>query len=63
MFYVGEMKNGVVVVEGGIPLPEGTRVRVVALEPEPEPSLVVDQPLAWAGKGKDLPKDLAQNPG
>jgi hypothetical protein len=59
MSYLGEVKNGVIVLEGEISLAEGTRVRIEPIEQAP--SSLVEQLLDWAGKGKDLPEDLAQN--
>jgi hypothetical protein len=61
MSYLGQVKNGVIVLEGEMPLAEGTRVRIELIEEEPEPSLLVEQLMDWAGKGKDLPEDLARN--
>ena len=61
MSYLGEVKNGVIVLEGATSLAEGTRVRIEPIEQVPSPSPLVEQLLDWAGKGKDLPEDLAQN--
>lgn len=55
----GTVKNGVVVLDNGTPLPEGAQVRVELISPkQPEPTLA-DDLLAWAGKAIDLPVDLA----
>ncbi|MCY3018703.1 MAG: hypothetical protein NTW87_06695 [Planctomycetota bacterium] len=62
MTYKGKVTNGVVVLEDPKALPEGT---VVAVEPmgaaedngESLPAML----LRHAGKGKDLPSDLARN--
>lgn len=51
------MRNGVIVVDGGAPLPEGARVRVVVGEPGPKPTLA--GLLKYAGVLPDMPADLA----
>jgi hypothetical protein len=61
MSYLGQVKNGVIVLEDEVPLPEGTRVRIELIEPTPPPLSLVEQLTDWAGKGKDLPEDLARN--
>ena len=61
MSYMGEVKNGVIVLEGEVSLAEGTRVRIEPIEEVAPPSPLVVQLLDWAGKGKDLPEDLAEN--
>jgi hypothetical protein len=61
MSYLGEVKNGVIVLEGGMPFAEGTRVRIDLVDEAPSPSILVDNLMDWAGKGKDLPEDLARN--
>lgn len=60
MTYMGHVQNGVVVFDNGVTLPEGAAVRVEPLESEKESSRLVDQLLDWAGKGVDLPSDLAR---
>lgn len=58
--YTGHVQNGVIVLDEGIPpLPEGTRVRVEAVE------LAAAQDLGrhlleFAGTLKDLPPDMAE---
>ena len=42
MVYPGRVKNGVVVLEGGVELPEGTPVQVTTIEAQ-EPAGVDDQ--------------------
>ena len=62
MTYSGRVKNGVVVLEGGASLSDGTRVRV---EPITEPAdvrpAIYGQLLDLAGTAKGLPPDLARN--
>ena len=61
MSYLGQVKNGVIVPEDEMPLAEGTRVRFEPVDQvSSSPSLVEDL-MNWAGKGKDLPEDLAHN--
>ncbi len=64
MTYKGKVKNGVVVFEDGVALPEGTMVQVSPVEAT-EPAVVspslVEGLLDWAGKGEGLPPDLARN--
>ena len=61
MIYLGQVKDGVVVLDDGIALTEGLRVRVEPAEEAPSAPSLVQQLQAWAGKGEDLPKDLARN--
>jgi hypothetical protein len=61
MSYLGQVKNGVIVLEGEMPLAEGTRVRIEIVDEAPSPSYLVENLMDWAGKGKDLPEDLAHN--
>jgi hypothetical protein len=56
----GHVKNGQVVIDSGGPLPEGARVRI-RVEPTGEPTTLAEKLLRWAGKGVDLPADLAEN--
>jgi hypothetical protein len=57
---LGQVQNGVVVLEGGASLPDGTAVRVEPVELLDPPNRLQSQLLAWAGKGVDLPADLAR---
>ena len=57
---MGRVKNGVVIFDGGFSLPEGTAVRVEPLKPADEATRLQGQLLEWAGKGVDLPADLAR---
>lgn len=61
MTLTGQVKNGVVVLEAGKSLPEGTRVRVEALDGSAAKASLADSLLEWAGKGTSLPEDLAHN--
>jgi hypothetical protein len=67
MTYRGRVENGVIVLEPGATLREGTQVRVEAL---PESERAADSPevqqlreglLGFSGIVKDGPKDLARN--
>ncbi len=60
MTILGHVQNGVVIFDGGLSLPDGTNVRVEAVEHEKEESRLQGQLLEWAGKGVDLPADLAR---
>jgi hypothetical protein len=67
MDYVGQVRNGVVVMEDGVPWAEGTQVRVEPIEPLGKPDL--QEALATlaeglqkvAGQAGGLPSDLARN--
>lgn len=64
--YTGTVRNGVVVIEGGPPLAEGTRVRVLPDAPDPETASpnanVGERMLRHAGAaGPGLPADFASN--
>jgi hypothetical protein len=54
----GVVRNGVIVVDPSVPLPEGTRVQV--LLPVPEKPSLADKLLALAGTVNDLPDDMAE---
>jgi hypothetical protein len=60
MTLTGIVQNGVVVLENGCPLPEGTQVAVV-IEPQKAKaaSPLGEALLCHAGKAVDLPHDLA----
>jgi hypothetical protein len=70
MTYRGKIQGGVVVLEGGARLPQGTEVRV---EPEPTPAETpspaqgsvwnrLEKIAAWAeGQPTQLPADLSSN--
>ncbi len=66
MTYIGEVRDGVIVLENGVRLPDGTRVQVEPLkgEPptgEPEPGSLAAMLLEFAGIADDLPPDLSRN--
>ena len=57
----GIVQNGLIVLEPGATLPEGTRVKVVA-EPTGQPPRTAKELLMqFAGCMTDLPSDLARN--
>jgi hypothetical protein len=60
MSILGHVQNGVVIFEGGVSLPDGTAVRVERLERADQPASLQGQLLEWAGKGVELPADLAR---
>lgn len=59
MKYKGTVKGGVVVLDRGASLAEGTEVRVEPIE-QPIDTLG-GRLLKYAGKIKDLPSDMAEN--
>lgn len=59
MTYRGQVKNGVVVLEDGPPLAEGTRVEVKPMEQVEQ--TVWQKILRLAGKARTLPTDAAEN--
>ena len=59
MTYKGTVKGGVVVLDRGASLADGTEVRV---EPIDRPATTLGERLMrYAGKAKDLPSDMAEN--
>lgn len=60
MSILGHVQNGVVIFDAGVSLPDGTTVRVEPVERADQPTSLQDQLLQWAGKGVDLPPDLAR---
>ncbi len=60
MTYRGRIKNGVVVFEGDVPLPEGTEVRVEAVETSGGKTLA-DRFRDVIGSISDFPPDMARN--
>ena len=60
MSILGHVQNGVVVLDGGMSLPDGTAVRVEPLQPADKATGLQKQLLGWAGKGVELPADLAR---
>jgi hypothetical protein len=63
MSYRGKVKDGVVVLEGGIKLAEGTEVEVqpVVETTSPPAEGLGQRLLNHAGAAKGLPSDLARN--
>jgi hypothetical protein len=59
MSYRGEVRNGVIVLEPGASLAEGTIVRVEPVEATPEPNLA-DRLQRVIGMAEGLPTDLAE---
>ena len=59
--YEGKVVNGVVVLENGDSLPEGTRVRVLTVEPPSTGETLGQRLLKFAGTAKGLPSDMAEN--
>lgn len=57
----GVVQNGMIVLEQGATLPEGTRVRVVAKLAVQPPRSAKEFLMQMAGCMKDLPNDLARN--
>ncbi len=58
MEYQGKVRNGVVVLENGSQLPEGTPVRVIPTEEHPTWGDVFED---VSGKAVGLPADMARN--
>lgn len=61
MTYRGQIKNGVVVLEGNPPLAEGTEVRVEPVESGAQEPSLGQKLMKFAGKAKGLPSDMARN--
>jgi hypothetical protein len=67
MTYAGTIKQGVVVLEPGVVLAEGTRVTVSTSEPAPQesvrqpPRTVYERLKPLIGAVEGLPRDLAEN--
>jgi hypothetical protein len=65
MTIAGTVQNGVVILEGGPPLPDGTRVEVVVPKPKPTPppaepgEPTLRSLLKFAGVIKGMPADFA----
>ena len=59
MTYQGRVSNGVVVLEQGADLPEGTQVRVEPVN-EPARKTLYERLKDFAGVAEGLPEDLAQ---
>ena len=61
MTYRGQIKNGVVVLEGKAALQEGTLVNVEPVEESDDCSTLRNGLLKLAGKAQGLPSDMAVN--
>jgi hypothetical protein len=63
MTYQGKVLNGVVVLDNGTKLPEGTRVRVEPADEREEAQRAAwaNEMLKLAGTVDDLPPDLAED--
>jgi len=59
MTYRGKVKGGVVVLEPGTSLADGTEVQVQPIEPRA--STLGDRLMKYAGKVAGLPADMAEN--
>ena len=57
----GTVQNGVVVLDNGHHLPEGTRVEVIVREASAKKSTLRERLLKLAGTVDDLPADMARN--
>jgi hypothetical protein len=60
MSYLGQVKNGVIVLEEEASLAEGTKVRVEPVEDADIPTLA-ERLKDFIGKAEGLPSDLAKN--
>lgn len=60
MTFRGHMKNGVVVVDGPIPLPDGTPVEIQPVDSTSGGKLW-EKLAEFAGKAEALPADAAEN--
>jgi hypothetical protein len=61
MKYTGTIRDGVVVLEGGPPLKNGTLVAVEPIEPGGDSATLGQRLKRFSGSVKGLPKDLARN--
>ena len=61
MTYRGQVKNGVIVLDEPLTLPEGTIVKVEAAEPNADLEGLKAGLLQLAGMVKGLPSDMARN--
>lgn len=60
MSYLGEVKNGVIVLEEEVSLAEGTKVRVEPIEASHLPTLA-ERLKGFIGTLQGLPSDMARN--
>ncbi len=61
MTYRGKVMNGVVVIENGGKLPDGTAVEVLPIQEEEQLSSLAERFAGLIGKAEGLPSDLAEN--
>jgi len=59
--YIGTVINGVVVLQTAGEIPDGTQVRVVAIEKQTESEPLGKRLLKFAGTIPGLPPDMAEN--
>lgn len=60
MVYTGRVKQGVIVLDPPVELPEGIQVRVEAVEVSPQRTLA-ERFADVIGAANDLPEDMAEN--
>src|SRR5687767_12984363 len=61
MSYTGIVENGKVTLPPGAHLPDGTKVRVEAVDPASDSSTLADSMKEFIGIFDDLPPDFAKN--
>jgi hypothetical protein len=61
MTYHGQVKDGQILLDAGVLLPEGAEVQVELIELPRNGEDLQSVLLRHAGKGQDLPADLAEN--
>jgi hypothetical protein len=67
MTFHGHIQNGIIVLDGGIPLPEGAEVEVQVIVPQSQPVMDDELPTLaeslkdFIGILEDLPEDAATN--
>lgn len=63
MIYRGHVKNGIVVLDEGVRLPEGTQVKVEAILPANDAprTTLAERFRNIIGVANDLPADMAEN--
>ena len=61
MRYRGRFKNGVIVLDEEVDLPEGAIVQIDTITDEAEGQTLRERLMNYAGRGSGLPSDLARN--
>ena len=61
MSFEGHVQNGVIVLDDGRQLADGTRVQVIVHDASPAKATLRDRLLKLAGTVDDLPADMARN--